>query len=565
MSRRSAALEVDPLASPHFSPGALPDNAIPNFLVIGAQRCGTTWLWRWLRAHPEVFVPDRKELEFFSYRSNLTAEGWRGYLNHFRDSGPYKWRGECTPSYFMTVDPESSWQSPIQDFNTTIPADVKRFLGPDLRLILILRHPVDRAVSAYFHHARRNRIDPTQSILAAGRRQNVIEAGFYGRHLSEWLEHFDRSNFCILTTGAVECDPAGALRQVADFLSIGQRFDAGAHAPVNAGFRLGWFGGDLRPMRRPLAGHRVRRDDLFRLESIYERDQARLAAILGSKLVPRSPLLEGARGPAWIRVARTLLPDRLRRGLNAINRKRIAMMSGGQPKSSRGSAPQLVDPSGPFYCPLCRNRIRTFLPGGPHARAGARCPSCGSLERHRAFWAYLEETARWLAGEQPIRLLHLAPDHPLERRLRECSHIHYLSADLEPGRAMEVIDLTSVEKPDESFDVIICSHVLEHIPDDRRAMRELERIMKPEGRVYIQVPLQREPTFEDWSIDTPEGRKEAFGQADHVRIYGPDIVERLESAGLAAEIILVERRIEAQQARAMGIRGRTVIECSRSA
>ena len=166
----------------------------------------------------------------------------------------------------------------------------------------------------------------------------------------------------------------------------------------------------------------------------------------------------------------------------------------------------------------------------------AVCPWCGSHVRHRALWLYVERRTDLLTpreGGEPTRLLHLAPEHVLAERLRGLAHIDYLSADLDQP-AMENWDLTDVPHPDDTFDAIICSHVLEHVPDDRAAMRELRRILRPGGWAIVQVPIdyERAETLEDPAIQTPEDRERVYWQADHMRLYANDFPDRLRSEGL---------------------------------
>ena len=178
-------------------------------------------------------------------------------------------------------------------------------------------------------------------------------------------------------------------------------------------------------------------------------------------------------------------------------------------------------------CPCCGHHLRRFV--AFHGRS-VLCPWCWSLPRHRLLAFYLQNCTN--VFQDTLTLLHFAPD-ALERRFRANPNLTYISADLEDPRAMKRIDITSIPLADQSMDAILCSHVLEHVPDDRKAMRELYRILKPGGWAILLVPidLERETTFEDPSVVDPKERLRLFGQSDHVRIYGRDYVTRLEQAG----------------------------------
>jgi SAM-dependent methyltransferase len=197
-----------------------------------------------------------------------------------------------------------------------------------------------------------------------------------------------------------------------------------------------------------------------------------------------------------------------------------------------------------YKCPICGSKLRKFLPfgfnfpvlaqknviGGGY-RLNAHCPVCGSFDRERLLYLYL--LYKTDIFKKQTKLLHIAPELSLSSILKKKNNIDYLTADLNSKGVMIQMDVTDMPYPDYTFDAIICNHVLEHIIDDRKAMRELYRILKPVGWGILQVPLSLslEKTYEDYSISTPSEREQAFGQYDHVRIYAEDYYERLEEAG----------------------------------
>ncbi len=212
-----------------------------------------------------------------------------------------------------------------------------------------------------------------------------------------------------------------------------------------------------------------------------------------------------------------------------------------------------------FRCPVCGVELRAFKPGAAsYARmlrehgyiyplgaietfnvAAYSCPSCDASDRERLYALYLD---RVLAAGNPARryrLLEFAPSFGLSRKLRRQPLIDYRSADLYRNNVDDRVDITDMRAyADGSFDVVLCSHVLEHVPDDRRAMRELHRILRPDGFAIVMVPLVHgvDETNEDPAIDTPALRWKYFGSDDHVRQYGRrDFADRLAAAGFAVE------------------------------
>jgi SAM-dependent methyltransferase len=182
------------------------------------------------------------------------------------------------------------------------------------------------------------------------------------------------------------------------------------------------------------------------------------------------------------------------------------------------------------YCPICESSARKFLGFGRPPRSDARCPWCDSLERHRLLWCYFQRMTDLFDGRRKT-MLHFAPEPGLEPHLSAALGPLYITADLTSTTVRERMDVTRIGHPNDSFDVIYCSHVLEHVDDDRRAMAELFRVLKPSGWAVLLVPITAEKTFEDPAVTDPQERLRLFGQEDHVRRYGPDYVDRLETAG----------------------------------
>ncbi len=186
--------------------------------------------------------------------------------------------------------------------------------------------------------------------------------------------------------------------------------------------------------------------------------------------------------------------------------------------------------------PIDGKSFRKFLPYGyENPRENVLSPSTLSLERHRLLWLYLVRETDFF--KTPYNVLHFAPEQAFYKRFRRLQHLKYTTTDLHSPLADVKADICDLPFEDGSFDVILCNHVLEHIPDDRKAMSELYRVMKKGGWGIFQIPqdLSRETTFEDDSITERKKRAEIFGQYDHVRIYGRDYFKKLEDAGFVVE------------------------------
>jgi len=196
-------------------------------------------------------------------------------------------------------------------------------------------------------------------------------------------------------------------------------------------------------------------------------------------------------------------------------------------------------------CPACGSAFRAFIPAGAPLRENVKCPRCESYERGRLMWLYLAENSPLFDGHSELKLLHFAPERFFYEKFSRQPNLQYVPCDLSPERyifggkiKVAKADVTRLPFDDSAFDIVICSHVLEHVPDDALAMSELLRVMKPGGWGVFQVPLDQsiEETYEDDSIVAPEERVKAFGQADHVRRYGKDYAKRLEKAGFKVTV-----------------------------
>lgn len=203
------------------------------------------------------------------------------------------------------------------------------------------------------------------------------------------------------------------------------------------------------------------------------------------------------------------------------------------------------------YCPCCDSHFHRFIPYGP--RRNGMCPRCDSLDRHRLLWLYLPDCTNIFRDR--LKVLHFAPEATFQKMLCGAPNLEYTSADLDSPLAMVSLDITDISYTENTFDVILCSHVLEHIPDDRKAMSELYRVLKPGGWALLLVPFdaERSETFEDPNVVDPKERERLFGQFDHVRVYGRDFKDRLEHAGFTVRQEFYAQRLGPILARQFGL------------
>ncbi|GAA4963497.1 class I SAM-dependent methyltransferase [Algibacter aquimarinus] len=189
-----------------------------------------------------------------------------------------------------------------------------------------------------------------------------------------------------------------------------------------------------------------------------------------------------------------------------------------------------------FTDPIDGNSFKTFLPYGYGTqRNNVLSPSTLSLERHRLLWLYLKNETDFFTSQKNV--LHFAPEQAFYKRFKKMPNLKYTTTDLNSPLADVKADICNLPFKNDSYDVILCNHVLEHIPNDTKAMQELYRVLKPKGMAILQIPqdLNRETTFEDDSILDKKERAKIFGQYDHVRVYGRDYFNKLRSIGFKVD------------------------------
>lgn len=216
-----------------------------------------------------------------------------------------------------------------------------------------------------------------------------------------------------------------------------------------------------------------------------------------------------------------------------------------------------------YYCPVCNSHIHKYEPFGIIAQAW--CPVCGSMRWHRLAWLFLENRTNLFDG-MPKKMLHIAPEVAFEQRFKRITNLDYLTADLLNPRAMVKMDITDISFPESSFDAVFCSHVMEHIPDDRKALSEFFRVLTSNGWAVFMVPIRMNKlTDEDLEVTDPKEREKRFGQHDHVRFYGGDFEERLKEAGFQVNVVFAENLVEVDRLKYMGLKkGDVLFYCQKN-
>lgn len=198
--------------------------------------------------------------------------------------------------------------------------------------------------------------------------------------------------------------------------------------------------------------------------------------------------------------------------------------------------------------PIDGRSYREFLPYGyEKQRQNVLSPGTLSLERHRLMWLYLKNETGFFKDN--LKVLHMAPEQSFYKRFRKLQNLDYTTCDLNSPIADVKADIQNLPFENNSFDVIFCNHVLEHVADDKKALSELYRVMKPGGWGIFQVPIryQLDKTFEDPTITDKKERIEKFGQYDHVRVYGMDYYDTLKSAGFEVEKVILSNKLSDEE------------------
>lgn len=272
---------------------------LPAFFIIGAQKCGTSWLHRQLSSHPQVYLPGDKDHEYFSLIHANPDQAEQRWQQRFAAATPGQLVGDATASHFLT-QLDKPWHLRPRDYNPALPCAVVDKLGRELKVIVLLRNPVERAVSAYLHHFGMGDLNLKHSILAAPDELGIISIGLYGQHLCNWLAVLDASNI-YLETRSLKSDAAMILRDICCFLDIdGNHSFTNVQQPVFPGIQRVhdeqgiWvkrrrLGQAVQQLSQPLsvkniAGEEyvrlIRAEELDKLHTLFAADQHLLQQLI---------------------------------------------------------------------------------------------------------------------------------------------------------------------------------------------------------------------------------------------------------------------------------------------
>jgi len=229
---------------------------LPNLLVLGVQKSGTTWLFRQLENHPEVFSPEKKELFFFNQKPEKVSENLEEYRSQFPLNPQKKIYAEASANYFWLRDSNSKLDDERSLLNQCWNTDemVKQHVGDDVKFIIAIRHPIARAISVFYHNFRRGRVSNTDTILTAGRELGMLDMGCYKRSISRWLNTYPRDKFHFVSFEEIKLHPERVMSSVYDFLDVENIDLFPDKGTRNSGFKLmsygGFIGVDVQSMEK---------------------------------------------------------------------------------------------------------------------------------------------------------------------------------------------------------------------------------------------------------------------------------------------------------------------------
>lgn len=203
------------------------------------------------------------------------------------------------------------------------------------------------------------------------------------------------------------------------------------------------------------------------------------------------------------------------------------------------------------HCPVCGFWLTEFLPFGAVPRKSAKCSNCGALERHRLVWLYFQRRTDLFNGKEK-KVLNVAPEACFDKRLRKMLRGVYITADLNHPRAILKMDICAIPYPEQTFDVFYCSHVLEYVPNDRQALAEIFRVLKPGAWAVILFSVTANKTIEDPTVVDPVKRCVLYGD-ERFRKYGLDCIDRVREAGFKVTVIGVRDLVREDEAVRMGL------------
>lgn len=253
---------------------------LPDFLVLGAQKAGSTWIYDCLKDHSEVFMPSAIELHYFNKPKYADPQLIESYKKHFVGADKFKRVGEKTPGYFWSTDRNRSETQPPKGHNPDIPGSVRDILGENVDFIVSLRHPVWRAISAFGHHVKRDRISQNETISETAHKLGIIDIGFYGAHVKHWMEKVDRKRMEVLIfEDDIVADPEQGFARICKFLGVNsEEKPAGLFKASNAGGPREISRAGITVKGHPLP---IGPDDIEYLIDVYAEDIKLLKSLLG--------------------------------------------------------------------------------------------------------------------------------------------------------------------------------------------------------------------------------------------------------------------------------------------